>query len=1265
MEKERNAVLDLARIAGMRSGAVHDALRTGPDGLSTDEANLRLRVHGLNELPAARKVGVSRKFLIQLRNLFNVLLLFASILSFLVGVGFGDQGSVQMGFAILAVVLFNAAFSVVQEFRAERTVEALRRLIPANAKVIRDGRKSELPVSQLVPGDVITIEQGEHVPADARLIGAFGVDVDHSTLTGESDPRPRTADPVAAASSGNVTDLPNLVFAGTTVASGFGTAVVIATGARTRFGAIVERTRGVRDEASPLQKQMDHSARTNFIVSLVVGLIFLAIAIGARGIHPLVALLFMIGVMISLVPEGLQLTVTLSLALSSLSMAKAKVIAKRLASVEALGSATVICTDKTGTVTTGQMTVRKLWLGGKMLDVTGEGFGPEGSVKVGGKRILAANLPELNMACEVAILNNQSSLVPPLDRTGRRWTAVGDTTEAALLAFAIKAGADSKTLAENHPRIGMVPFDSTRKMMTTVNQTPEGLIAYAKGAAREVLAKCTSKISATGKESLTLEGRKEIDQQIDSLARQAYRVLALAYRTLPAEPPAYSSELVETDLVFIGLTAIYDPPRPEAVEAVRTARKAGIRVMMLTGDHELTAEAIARQVGLFTHGSQPVITGARLAAMSDHELSEVVDAPEAVFARITPEQKHRVVQALKARGEIVAVTGDGVNDAPALAEADIGIAMGISGTDVAREAADMILLDDNFASIVKGVEVGRGVFDNLRKFIAYVFTHNWAELVSFVAFVLLGVPIALSVIGVIAIDLVMEIPISLALTLEPPGPQIMARMPRPYGSRLFDREAILVSLYLGVILGIGALLGAFAVWSQGGWSYGMDHVPDGAAYVRGSTLLVAGIMLGQVGNYLARRADPRSAFSMSPLRNRWFFPGILGALGLLLLIVYVPPLESLFGTSPLGLKDWLLIIPLLLLTLAVEETRKAISRRLTPIRAEMAPRAAPVQAPIPPPIPSAEETGRPKKRLPSWTRDPIVLPLFLRSGDRAAISLVMRIAAVAGSEVTVVPINRAGDPRQLAEEEQAIGHMAAQAGIRVDYARLSRAEMPSQPRDIAEAIASVAARRPAGAIVLAAEKSRFSRSSLGRLAEHLASLTKAKIIYVCPPQRPLQAWPKLVRFLIPVLEDFHQEPFEVADILTRGQAVPNVDVVVARVIRIPPIVPLYSTYTPESLVDADHEMSVLQRLVRGRTRVSQTKILLVRNVSRDLIDFASDRQVDAIILWGDRNASPRMLREDEEGLLRNASCLVLVVLSGEAEESAEEYPIKDGNPSID
>ncbi len=546
-------------------------------------------------------------------------------------------------------------------------------------RVIRDGQTKQIPIKNIVPGDIISLEEGDKVPADARILNSYEFSVDNSTLTGESEPQPRSPDININSSKNQIIECLNVVFAGTTVASGTATAVVLATASNTQFGKIVAIAQTIKEPPSPLQQEIDYTAKLNFGAAIGIGILFLIIVLFFLHLQLSESILFMIGVMISLVPEGLQITITLSLAISSLAMAKRNVIVKRLASVETLGSATVICSDKTGTITTGQMTVRKIWIGGHTFDVTGEGYEPEGSIFLEGNNVNFSNREDLYKLCQVAALDNKATLVPPLDRKKSRWTALGDSTDAALLVLAAKAGIQYKQELMQNPRVGMIPFESIRKMMTSIHKGTDGnLTAYVKGAGNEILSKCNLVYWNKQIVPLTKELLKQIQTEIDNLARQAYRVLALAIRNLPNNSQNFDSKSVENTLTFIGLVAIYDPPRHDVPNAVQKAQNAGIRVIMITGDHELTAEAIARKVGIITSKSYVITTGYKLADMSDEELNKLLDVPDVVFARITPEQKLRIVRILKSKGEKVAVTGDGANDAPALLEADIGIAMGIT-----------------------------------------------------------------------------------------------------------------------------------------------------------------------------------------------------------------------------------------------------------------------------------------------------------------------------------------------------------------------------------------------------------------------------------------------------------------------------------------------------------------------------------------------------------------------------------------------------------
>jgi potassium/sodium efflux P-type ATPase len=606
-------------------------------------------------------------------------------------------------------------------------------------------------------------------------------------------------------------------------------------------------------------------------------------------------------------------------------MARRNVVVKRLSAVETLGSATVICVDKTGTITEGQMTAKRIWVGGLTYDVTGEGYEPTGVITIDGRDWNALDRPDLRPLLLACALNNNASLTPPIGPNAR-WKAIGDPTEAALLVLASKSGMQQKDLTVSHPRIGLIPFDTTRKMMTSVNRAEgTGTMVSVKGAGTEVLSRCTRVIWEDAIIPLTDEIRRKILDRMDSFAFEAFRVLAFAQRDLSGPPSDLSSVSIEADLTFVGMVALHDPPRAEVSKAVQMARGAGIRVMMLTGDHELTARAIAQRVGIVTD-SGVVMTGRQLEGLSDERLSESLDAPELVFARITAGQKHRIVRLLRSKGEVVAVTGDGVNDVPALLEADIGVAMGASGTDVAREAGDMVLLDDNFASIVGSIEEGRAAFDNLKKFLVYVFTHNWAELVAFIAFVLLQTPLPLAVVQVLAIDLFLEIPSSLSLTLDPPDKGTMDRPPRSRTARIFDASALSRTLYMGAIIGVFALFWCFNIWSQHGWHIGLDSLADSTAYLQGTTVMMVGIMAGQLATLIIVRSDVRSNFTLFGTRNKWILRALLIEMAMLLALIYLPFLQTIFRTAAIPPIYWVLLYSIVPVLLAIEVLRRAITR---------------------------------------------------------------------------------------------------------------------------------------------------------------------------------------------------------------------------------------------------------------------------------------------------------------------------------------------------
>jgi Ca2+-transporting ATPase len=1217
-------------------------LATSPEGLTSEEACARLKSCGPNLLPAQAKLRLYKKVLEQFRNLFNVLLLIAAGLSFFSGVTADDVTSYQMGFAIVGVVLLSVFFSIFQERRAEKAVDAIKDLVPRNAKVLRDGQIKHVPVADVVPGDLITLEEGDKVPADARVVKCYEFSVDNSMLTGESDPQKRMASELTEGDSADLYKCHNLIFAGTTVASGSSIAIVLRTGAGTEFGRIVSMAQSISEPPSPLQKELDGTARLNFAVAITVGILFLLVSLFFLHLTLTESVLFMIGVMVSLVPEGLQVTVTLSLALSSLAMSKRNVIVKRLSSVETLGSCTVICSDKTGTITEGQMTVRMAWIGGKTYQATGEGYEPEGMLTLDGVKVTHADNPELSTMCQIAAFDNTSTLVPPLDRRKSRWTAIGDSTDAALLVMAAKSGIQLKKLLAEQPRIGMVPFDSNRKMMSSVHKNGGKVVAYVKGAGNEILARCATVSWGGAVVELDDAKKAQIKAQMESFAKDAYRVLALAYRMLPGELETYSSESVETGMTFVGLAAIYDPPRPETPEAVFKARSAGIRIVMMTGDHELTAEAIARKVGIITSGDAIVMTGAKLAILSEEELGKVLDAKELVFARITPEQKLRLVKAFKSKGETVAVTGDGVNDAPALLEADIGVAMGLAGTDVARESADMVLLDDNFASIVNGIEEGRAVFDNLKKFIVYVFCHNWAELATFMAFILLGTPLPLAVIQVLAIDLLMEIPPSLSITMEPPEPGIMQRPPRSRGSRLFDKWALARSAYIGLLIGAYALFWCFFFWLDGGWNFGQTTISNEGMYMQGMTIVTVGIMAGQLGTLFAMRTSVSSTFSVRISRNKWLVGAVALELVILAALVYVPYVNETFSMAPIDPMFWLALYAFAPVIILAEEARKAVLRRRLGVPAQ-----APVPAALPVGVAATATTIAAPVEFVERAR-PVIVPVRMTHGGETAIMVAMTLAKKVGSRVVIARVTDDSTKEWMHTRLDLAAQKASGGEVPYEYVDVgggahSNAKWAAELRSVVDDV------KAETLVVSVPNEALAGNAAAARKISWLSAFSDLNVQLVSPGAGKMEpARHRQFRILIPVLREFDKGPFDLADALSVNSTIPDVDVVATKILEIPQIVPLYSVHRPESMIDTARHLSFVDNL-KGMhlAKILHPKVLLVRIIGRDLTDWARERGVDLIILsgkWGSKKNGYLKNREERE-IAARSQCSVVVTLA--------------------
>lgn len=890
---------------------VFTAQDTSRRGLSAAQARSRLEQYGANELPRTRRRAVWRQLAAQFTDLFAVVLIVASGITFL---AYGleephDEGTLQLAVAILGVVVLNAAIGFAQEYSAERTAQALEAMVPHTCRVLRGGERLDLPARELVPGDLVVMEAGDAVSADCRVVESHELTVNNAPLTGESNAVSRTADPVTAVPA---LEARNCVFMGTDVVAGSGRAVVLATGAASEFGRIYRLAAAAPAQKTPLQRQVASMARRVAGAALAIGALMFVVRL-PTGESVVPAFVFALGVMVALVPEGLPATLSVSLAIGVRRMARRHALIKQLLAVEALGSTTVVCTDKTGTLTQAEMTVTRVWTGDGTHPVTGVGYAPNGEV---------ADAAPVRELLRVAGLCCTARLVPPEGPGGKEhWRVLGDTTEGALLVVAAKAGLDLDSEEATAPRVTEFPFDSTRKLMTTVHKNGASYQACVKGAPVELLARCTDVEWERRRGPLTEQERAAVVAASDTLASQGLRVLAVARRDL--EGPRPTQDEAESGLTLLGLVGMLDPPRPEVTGAVAACRRAGIRVVMVTGDHPLTGEAVARRVGIVRRPEPLVVTGSRLDLMNDEALDALLAEPsELLLCRVSPEHKMRVVTAFQRRGEVVAVTGDGANDAPALKHADIGVAMGASGTDVAREAASMVLLDDSFASIATAVRLGRAVYQNIHKFLVYLFSHNIGELVPILVATFAGFPLVpISAVQILAIDLGSDVLPALALGAEPPEPDVMDRPPRSRREPLFSASVVGRILFLGGIQAI-CVTGVF-FWHvvSSGIPFD-DFTEDTLVYQEAITMVQAGIVLSQFFNALAVRTDRQSVLKVGLLSN----PALLvaGGFGVALMaaISYLPPLQSVFNTAPLDAVDWAVLTGLGTLPLIADEARK-------------------------------------------------------------------------------------------------------------------------------------------------------------------------------------------------------------------------------------------------------------------------------------------------------------------------------------------------------
>ena len=898
-------------------------------GLSAAEATARLARFGPNRLEAAERVPAWRKFLGQFADPLIYLLLAAVVVSLVAWALEGGKSAPYDAIVISAIVVANAVLGYVQEARAEQAVAALQRMSAATAGVVRDGREERIPAAGVVPGDLLALAEGDAVAADARLVEAASLTVAEASLTGESEAVLKDVDSIAEPVG--LGDRVNMVFSGTAVVRGRGRAVVTATAMATEMGTVARLLGETEAQATPLQREVDRIGRMLGIAVIVIA----AVVVGAilltadlRSASDLVSVLLIgVSLAVAAVPEGLPAVLSVVLALGVQRMAQERAIVKKLSSVETLGSASVICADKTGTLTKNEMTIEKVVTGSGEVDVTGSGYRPDGELRVDGHPLDdAVLLDEVRAVLAGGSLANDAVL---REEEGE-WTIQGDPTEAAFLVAEAKVEGLAEMRRARFERVGEVPFSSERKLMSTVHTDLEGepgVAVVTKGAPDVLLARCAEERLGGRVRPLTEERRSEILTTVDQLADLALRTLAVAYRPLPADERPPHDETVERELIYLGLVGIIDPPRPEARVAIADAHDAGVRVLMITGDHPHTAARIASDLGIAAAGSR-VVTGAELEAMDDDARAAAV-REVSVYARVSPEHKLRIVDALHADGRIVAMTGDGVNDAPALKAADIGVAMGVAGTDVAKEAADMILADDDFATIVSAVREGRGIFANIRKFLRFLLSSNIGEVFTmFFGVVLAGVigledtgeaiAVPLLATQILWINLLTDGAPALALGIDAPPDDVMSRPPRRLTDRVIDAEMWIGIVWVGAVMAAVTLL-ALDLRLPGGFVGGSGNV------IEARTMAFTTLVFAQLFNCFNARSDRTSAFHRL-FANRWLWGAIALSATLQVAVVELPFLNDAFGTTPLGAEEWLICIGLASVVLWADEAKKLLER---------------------------------------------------------------------------------------------------------------------------------------------------------------------------------------------------------------------------------------------------------------------------------------------------------------------------------------------------
>lgn len=886
-------------------------------GLTSEIAKNRLAEIGPNEIKQEKKISPWTLLLNQFKSILVIILLVAVALSVVIGIvnwesGAGLPEEITDAIVILAIVIAVVILGFIQEYRSEKALDALKKMAAPTATVIRDGIEKEIQACDLVPGDIIVLSTGDRIPADARIIESANLSTQEAALTGESTPIEKTTAIIEGADV-PIGDRKNMVYTGTIVTYGRGRAVVATTGMQTEFGKIAAMLQEVEEEQTPLQKNLDKIGKILGIASVVIVAIVVTLSL-FRGHTLMEMFIWGVSLAVAAVPEALPAVVVISLSIGVQKMVKRHALVRRLSAVETLGCTSVICSDKTGTLTQDQMTVRQIYVNGKLINVTGAGYEPKGEFQIGGQTV---NLTQ-NMTAQTLMRINTLCNDTRLVQTDGKWEIKGDPTEGALLVVAAKSGVSHEKLNTESPRIDEIPFSSERKRMTTIHQNPDGRVAYSKGAPEIVLDTCSHILNDGQVTSLTKQEKTRILDNARIMAENALRVLGMAYN--PLQETVTDKNEYEKSMVFAGLVGMIDPPRPEVKEAIKLCEKAGIKSVMITGDHKITASAIAKELGILKDGI--ALTGAELDKMSDAEYEKMVDNID-VYARVSPSHKLKVIEAFTKKGHVVAMTGDGVNDAPALKKADIGIAMGISGTDVSKEAAAMVLTDDNFASIVAAIEEGRGIFQNIKKYLMFLLSANVGEvLIMFIAS-LMAMPLPLVAIHLLWVNLTTDGLPALALSVDPKDPDIMDHPPRDPKSSIFTKNVLVTIAVIGVIMAVTMI--SMFLWKlsteTGSWRNASDLLVEEA-----QTMVLCTMVLFELFVALACRSEIHSYFKIGVFSNKWLIYANLSSLALLMAILYIPALQNPFHVLPIGLNDWVVILPVSLTGFVAVELVKLLFR---------------------------------------------------------------------------------------------------------------------------------------------------------------------------------------------------------------------------------------------------------------------------------------------------------------------------------------------------